>query len=223
MPAGRVLLFAPHPDDEVVGTGGILLLHRQQQDPVHVVVATDGALGDPEGRFAGQDLVAIRKAESVRGLAEIDVHDCTFWGFPEGHELSGADVERAVSAAVQELRARNPDVVYLPWRLDGHPDHHTLHHIVALALERVGFGGLALGYEVWNPMVPDVIVDVSPVFERKRRAMHRHESQLSYVPYDHCIGGLNAFRALVHMRGNGYGEALSLVRGVLPSTLAENA
>ncbi|MFK7743149.1 MAG: PIG-L deacetylase family protein, partial [Planctomycetota bacterium] len=48
-PHGRVLVFAPHPDDEVAGPGGILALHQQNGDAVRVVVTTDGTNGDPDG------------------------------------------------------------------------------------------------------------------------------------------------------------------------------
>ncbi|MFN9705442.1 MAG: PIG-L deacetylase family protein, partial [Planctomycetota bacterium] len=42
VPAGRVLAFAPHPDDEVAGPGGVLAMHADQGDAVRVVVATVG-------------------------------------------------------------------------------------------------------------------------------------------------------------------------------------
>jgi LmbE family N-acetylglucosaminyl deacetylase len=217
VPHGRVLLFAPHPDDEVAGPGGALALHRRGGDPVRVVVATDGVAGDPDGRFDPAAYPGVRRAESTRGLREVGVEDVVFWGFPDGCVLSPADVERGVLAAVAELQRYRPDVVYLPWRHEGHPDHHALHGIVVQALERVGFAGLALGYEVWNAMVPDVVLDVTSVVEAKRRAMLAHASQLAYVQYDHALLGLSAYRSLVHLRGRGYGEAFCVVRGSLPA------
>lgn len=211
-PRGRVLLFAPHPDDEVAGPGGTLALHRAAGDPVRVVVATDGIAGDPDRRFDPSSYASTRRAESAAGLREVGVDDVVFWGFPDGCVLSAADVERGVSVATAELARFRPDVVYLPWQREGHPDHHALHTIVVLALDRVGFAGLALGYEVWNAMVPDRIVDVTAVVEQKRRAMRAHASQLAYVSYDHALLGLSAYRSLVHLRGRGYGEAFCVVR-----------
>ena len=69
-------------------------------------------------------------------------------------------------------------------------------------------------------MVPDVIVDTTAVFAHKQRAMLAHASQIAYVQYDHCLGGLSAYRSLVHLRGKGYGEAFCRVRGTLPTSLA---
>lgn len=220
VPHGRVLLFAPHPDDEVAGPGGTLALHKNAGDPVRVVVATDGIAGDPDQRFDAASYASMRRAESTAGLREVGVDDVTFWGFPDNCVLSAADRERGVLAAVAELERWRPDFVYLPWQREGHPDHHALHQIVTAAMQRVAFAGLALGYEVWNAMLPDVIVDVTSVVEPKRRAMQAHQSQLAYVQYDHALLGLSAYRSLVHLRGRGYGEAFCVVRGTLPAPAA---
>lgn len=224
-PHGRVLVFAPHPDDEVAGPGGVLALHRDQRDPVRVVVSTDGRNGDPDGRH-GADPAAYaerRRDETRSGLRELDVDDVSFWGFPDGCELGENDLERGTQKALEELAAYAPDVVYLPWQQEGHPDHHALFVVVTRALDRLAPAAtpLALGYEVWNAMIPDVIVDTTAAHERKCRAMRAHQSQLDYVQYDHSLGGLNAYRALVHLRGRGYGEALARVRGELPTDLAD--
>jgi LmbE family N-acetylglucosaminyl deacetylase len=220
VPPGRVLAFAPHPDDEIAGPGGILALHKDQGQDVRVVVTTDGTGGDPDGRHDPPQYVTLRREESHRGLAELGVDDVAFWGFPDNHELSASDLELGTQMATEALSTFRPDVVYLPWEHEGHSDHHALFVVVTRAIDRAGWAGLALGYEVWNAMIPDVIVDTTTVFEKKRRGMLAHQSQIAYVQYDHCLGGLSAYRSLVHLRGKGYGEALCLVRGSLPAELA---
>lgn len=214
-PPGRVLVFAPHPDDEVAGPGGCLALHRRQGDPVRVVVVSSGAAGDPERRFDPASYAALRQRESRAGLAELGVDDAVYWGLPDNCVLSESDLElgrQLVAAAIAEFR---PEVVYLPWENEGHPDHHALYLIVWAALRRVAFGGLALGYEVWNAMVPDVVVDITAVAEAKRRAIRAHASQTAYVDFEHTILGLNAYRSMVHARGVGYCEGFRrvVVRG----------
>lgn len=211
-PQGRVLCFAPHPDDEAAGPGGTLCLHHQQGDAVRVVIATDGKSGDPEGRHDPQRYTAVRRAESVAGLRVLGVDDVGFWGFPDSCQLSATDLERGTVLAAQEVGAFAPDTVLLPWAREGHSDHHALHVCVMRALERVHFRGRAWGYEVWHAMVPDVIVDITGVAQLKHQAMLCHASQTEYVAYDHCMMGLNAYRSLIHMRGRGYGEAFAVLR-----------
>jgi LmbE family N-acetylglucosaminyl deacetylase len=215
-PRGRVLVFAPHPDDEVAGPGGALARHRAQGDIVRVIVATDGRNGDPERRFDPASYAARRRDESRAGLAEVGVDDVVFWGFPDGHVPSPSDLARGAQMAADALRSFAPDVVYLPWAREGHPDHHAVHVAVVMALDAVAFRGLALGYEVWNALVPDVVLDVTAVIEQKLAAMRAHRSQIDYVTYDHAILGLAAYRSLVHQRGRGYAEGFVVVRGSLP-------
>jgi LmbE family N-acetylglucosaminyl deacetylase len=206
-----VLVFAPHPDDEIAGPGGCLALHRLAGDPVRVVVASNGAAGDPERRHDPATYVALRQRESRAGLLELGIDDVLFWGMPDNCQLSPADLELGSQMATAAIVAFRPDVIYLPWECEGHPDHHALHLVVGEAMRRAGFAGAAFGYEVWNAMVPDLVVDVTKVAERKRRAIRAHASQTTYTDFEHTILGLNAYRSMVHARGRGYCEAFRRV------------
>lgn len=217
VPHGPVLAFVPHPDDEIAGPGGALCLHRRHGDPVRVAVASDGAAGDPDGRFERASYADRRRDESRLGLQTIGVHDVEFWGFPDGRELTSSDLELGAQRAVASLQAARPRIVYLPWANEGHPDHHALHHIALAALDRTAFAGIALGYEVWNAMVPDVVLDITAVAEQKRRALAAYATQNAYFDIAHCVFGLNAYRAIAHGRGRGYYEGYVVVRGSLPT------
>jgi LmbE family N-acetylglucosaminyl deacetylase len=212
VPKGKVLVFSPHPDDEVIGPGGTLCLHRQQGDPVRAVIATDGIAGDPDQRYERAAYQALRRQESTAGLAVLGIADVRFWGMPDSCVLSANDLELGTQLAERELRDYQPDLVYLPWQHEGHPDHHALHVVVMRALQRVGFAGSALGYEVWHAMVPDVIVDISAVAAKKRQAVACHQTQMHYVDLLHVTFGLNAYRSLIFARGKGYGEAFVRLR-----------
>ncbi|MBT6751868.1 MAG: PIG-L family deacetylase, partial [Desulfobacula sp.] len=48
MKNGTALIFAPHPDDEVIGCGGAIIKHVENNDDVHVIILTDGCLGAPD-------------------------------------------------------------------------------------------------------------------------------------------------------------------------------
>src|SRR5947208_7699287 len=76
----RLLVLAPHPDDEVIGCGGLLALHLAEGRKVHVVVATDGAqAGD----------AVQRRSESRAAVALLGDATIEFLGYPD-RELSGA-------------------------------------------------------------------------------------------------------------------------------------
>ncbi len=212
VPKGRVLCFAPHPDDEVIGPGGALHMHCEQGDPVRVVIATDGVAGDPDGRHQGQDYAALRREESVEGLRRLGVSEVEFWGYPDSYVVSAADLELLVARAVNEITSLEPEVVYLPWEGEVNSDHRALYAAVVGALDRVSFSGTALGYEVWTAMHPEVLLDISRVEAVKRHAIAAYESQLDYVDYAHVIFGLHAHHSLLFGSGKGFWEAYRRVR-----------
>ncbi|MEE9125847.1 MAG: PIG-L deacetylase family protein [Planctomycetota bacterium] len=209
---GRVLLFAPHPDDETLGAGGTLHLHACQDDPVRVVVATDGIAGDPDGRFEPTTYGERRRRESLKAMEILEIHDLQFWGLPDSCVMTEQDLEglaARVAAAVAEFE---PDTVYLPWKLDGNPDHMALHEGVVRGLSRSGFSGRAFGYEVWSPNPrPDLVVDITAVADLKRKAVQHYVTQMAYGDLLHPMLGMNGYRSLLLERDKGYGEAFSRV------------
>lgn len=212
VPRGRVLAFAPHPDDEVAGPGGCLALHAVAGDAVRVVVASDGAAGDPQQRYKPGEYTSLRQRESRAGCKELGIADLHFWGLPDNMVLTAADLERGMQLASRAIHEFAADILYLPWAQEGHSDHHALHHVVLAAMDRIGYRGRAFGYEVWNAMIPNYVVNITSVAERKRAAIAAHTSQLAYTDFQHTILGLNAYRSMVHQQGRGYAEALCEVR-----------
>jgi LmbE family N-acetylglucosaminyl deacetylase len=203
-PAGRVVVVAPHPDDETFGCGGTLALHRAQGDPVRVIFLTDGAAGDPEGHYPPDRYVALRQAEARRAGAALGVTDLDFWALPDGKLSAVPDLEERLAAA---LDGDAPDLLYYPSAEEVHPDHWAAAAAVE-ALHRAGrLRSSAYAYEVWAPLRPTHLVDIGPVLERKRTAMGAYSSQLRYHDYRPKILGLNAYRALLLSTAPGHAEA----------------
>ena len=206
-PRGRVLALVPHADDDVIGCGGTCCLHVEQTDPVRVVVLYDGVEGDPDGRFDPAELRETRKREAVAGGAHLGIDDYRFLGYPEGHEPGPAELRAAAARLAEEVAAYRPDVVYAPWVGEHHLDHHVAARAVRLALALAGFAGEAWGFEVWTPLVPTRIVDITPTYERKVAALREHRSQLEYTDHVHKALGMHAQRSLYLAGEARYGEA----------------
>jgi LmbE family N-acetylglucosaminyl deacetylase len=198
-PRGRVLCLAPHADDELLGAGGTLCLHAEQGDPVAVVVSFDGRLGLPPGADP-----ALRRREALAGGAHLGLVDYTFLDHPEGHEPTAAELEQAAAGLAALLVERRPDIVYAPWPGEEHVDHRAAARVAVLALAASGFRGAAFGYEVWTPLTPEHVVDVSAVFARKLAALREHASQLAHTDL------VRIAREHGQRRGApGYGEAFA--------------
>jgi LmbE family N-acetylglucosaminyl deacetylase/glycosyltransferase involved in cell wall biosynthesis len=185
----RLLVLAPHPDDEVIACGGLIALHRAERRAVRVAVATDGS---------GAGDKSVREEESRRGLDRLsDGIDLRFWGFAD--RGLGPECEPVIR---EELLAFRPDLVVVPSPVEIHPDHAALARAFIslvqrdpslfseLATTRVAF------YEVSQPLRPNALVDITPVAEAKYAAIAAHVSQLEQRSYIDYAKGLNAYRTM---------------------------
>ncbi len=209
-PRGRVLVIAPHPDDESCGLGGTIALHRRQGDPVHLLFVTDGTSGDPEARF-GDDLVHTRRAEARAAADLLGGCSVEFLGLPDGHEVTEEDLAMVAGRLASAFRDFAPQLVYVPWAEEAHSDHaHTWSALDRLrrrwTAEQRSFPRV-LEYEVWSPLPADWIVDITETAEVKRSAMCAHASQVAYTDYPHQLMGLAAHRSVYLPKTSRYGEA----------------
>ncbi len=209
--SGRVLVVAPHPDDETIGPGGTLALHADAGDSIHCVFLTAGLSGDPTGKEDPAEYGATRQAEARHAAAVIGIGELEFWGYPDNHVISEADVAGLVPRVVKLLERIRPDVVYGPHLADQHSDHYTAAVLIKRALAAVENPPPAFGYEVWSAGSASHVIDVSSVYDRKREAIRCYPSQLQHTDIERFISGLNAHRAAFLEKGARYGEGFLAV------------
>jgi len=191
----RVLVVAPHPDDEVIAVGGTLALHQRARSDVLTLFVTLDAPA-PDGSI-------VRKGEAERA-GRLLGYQHRFLGFPDGSvSLHEPGVARAIADAIRSFR---PDVVYCPFPGDHHRDHMSASACTGAAAAQAGYDGEICCYEVWSNLWPNVGVDISSVVEKKREAIGCYASQLAWLPYVDGALGLNRFRGL--KLGVAYAEAL---------------
>lgn len=192
----RLLVVAPHPDDETVMCGGTAALLAADGTDVSVVFLTDG-----EGTRAG-DRGGVRQEEARRACTVLGVRPVRFLGLPDGGVADHLDrLGRGLREVLEEVR---PDAVALPWFLDGHPDHEAATRGLAAAEPPDALEVLA--GEVWTPLEPNLLVDVTESVELKRQALRCHESAAQAFDLDAMIG-LNRYRSVHGLLGEGYAEA----------------
>ena len=124
----RLVVLAPHPDDEVLACGALLALHAARGGESLIVAVTEGEASHREAHAQDalentdeDQLARTRRAERTAGMRQLDLNpeQLTSLHLPDGevarHE---AELARRVAALL-----RPSDVIVSPWRLDGHPDH----------------------------------------------------------------------------------------------------
>jgi LmbE family N-acetylglucosaminyl deacetylase len=139
-PPGPPLVVAPHPDDEVLGVGGLLAMLRDAE----VVAVTDGEASHPDSTVhTPARLAAIRRDETGEALRRLRVGGppVVHLGQPDG----GID-EDAVALALEALLTPGRWCL-ATWREDGHPDHEAVGRAAARACAATG--GRLLEYPIW--------------------------------------------------------------------------
>lgn len=195
----RLLVLAPHPDDEVIGCGGLVALHLRERRAVHVIVATDGT--EAEAVPDREAYRLLREQESRNGLEALgDTAVAEFLRHPD--RSLGQHIDQLQSQLLATLRSFRPDLVVLPSPIEIHPDHAALAQAFCelvqrdetlfseLATTRVAF------YEVGQPIRPNALVDITAVDDAKSAAIAAHKSQGAIRDYGAFARGLNAYRTM---------------------------
>ncbi len=218
----RVLVFAAHPDDEVLGMGGTIALHVERGDQVRVVVVTDGS----STQYPGDSETRLRKEEeALRAAAQLGVMDYVHLELPDMRldTLPHVEVNRVVEEHVDDF---TPECVYTP-HPDVNLDHRTLFDSVSVATRPVPGQTVRrlLTYAPtssteWTPaplnwFVPNWFVDITTTIEQKVTAFAQYETERREYPHPRSE---RAIRAAAEFYGASCGcdhaEPFVLVRGI---------
>lgn len=208
----KILVFAPHPDDEVLGCGGTIAKHIAQGAEVTVCVMTCGKppiFDDTMAKENGWPHTLY--PEICKSHALLGVKETIFLQFPATametvprYEMNGK--------VCQVINKVQPDIVYIPHFGDMQKDHAITVEAVMVAVRPKGAYRVPLVYAYetlseteWNvphsanAFIPNVFVDISDYLDTKLKAMECYQSQLGAFPDPRS---LEAVEALAKLRGS---------------------
>lgn len=169
--SGRIVIIAPHPDDETLGAGRLILAARRRGIDLAFILLTDGGASHPNSyTWPARRLGQLRKQELRRALGRLGITNPTIrhMGWRDGHLAKDGKV-LAIRAI---LRSLNAQAVFVTSPADHHPDHKAA---FALALAACGNWKVPLWtYGVW-----------SRVSDTVRRAIVRDRAQLYWAVRAH--------------------------------------
>lgn len=188
-PGSRAVIVAPHPDDEVLGCGGLLQLLAAAGRPLQLISVTDGSASHPgSARWPVARLSVVRPQESAEALRRLGLPMHRLKWLRAGFTDTQVAVEEPALRDFIQRHLRPNDVLFTTWSEDGHCDHEAVGRASAEAARRVGATCHELPVWTWHWATPeDALVPwqrarkilLSPEqIARKRHAVHAFASQL---------------------------------------------
>lgn len=214
----KILVIAPHPDDEVLGCGGTIAKHVKNGDDVCLCIITKAYLPDWPEEFIANRPKEIEAASSILGIKETILLD-----FPtvKLDTIPQKELIDRISSVVMKIK---PDILYVPHKGDLHKDHRLVFEASLVAARPGGSIKKILSYEtlsetdfgqVLEPFVPTVYEDIAETFEIKIEAMNAYASEIKQTPHPRSI---DLIEILAKKRGSESGlrfaESFVLIREV---------
>ena len=229
-----VLVVAAHPDDEVLGCGGVIARLVAEGNQVYALYLTDGLGAREEGAIGAKEtknslaLVKKRRDAAEKAASILGIKKCWYENFPDNAMDSAVflDIVKAVESANAEV---NADAVYTHYFGDLNIDHQLTHRAVMTAFRpqvdcsvKSIFSFEVLSSTEWSgPMtkefLPQYVVDISDFWDKKMEALTAYQDEIKVSPHSRSYV---AVEALAKLRGQTHGfqyaEAFYINRILLP-------
>lgn len=202
----RILVFAPHPDDEILGVGGTIARNIKEGNKVYVCVITKGMpplFNDKQRNQQNQN-------DAKRCHQFLGITKSFFLDFPAAdlESVKRFELNGRILDVIKEVR---PDEVFIPHIGDMQKDHQIVVDACMVALRPKYFPQVKkiLAYEtlsetdwnlpnVTNAFIPNVFINIEDTLEIKKEALSFFSQQVSDFPDTRSI---EAVVALARHRG----------------------
>ena len=215
----KILVLAPHPDDETLGCGGSLLRHKYEGDELYWCIITNISkeLGWSEEsiKTREKEIKAIEKKYSFSKVFNFKIPTT---------KVDTVPISDLIQKITDVCKETKPDIVFLPFAGDVHTDHQLISKASQSTLKWFRQPSIkkVLMYETLsetennfiqtNSFKPNVFVDISKYLDEKIEAMKIYESEMGDFPFPRSEKNL---KALATLRGSQGGfaaaEAFELV------------
>jgi LmbE family N-acetylglucosaminyl deacetylase len=217
----KILIIGAHPDDEVLGCGGIIKKHASEKDKVFVLILTNGS--------------SIRYVDEMEQTLQRNCQECSeilgakevfFENLPE-QKLDAIPVINIVQKIEAIIKKVKPEIVYTHHQGDINQDHRTVFEATLIAARpNNSYVKAIYSYEIpssteWgsnsekNIFIPNIFIDISKEIDEKIKAFKKYYSEVENWPHPRSDQGI---RTLAQYRSSQcnkfYAEAFKLIREI---------
>ncbi len=203
----KILVVAPHPDDETLGCGGAILRHVSEGHEVHWLIVTEMSV---EGGFS-EARISARNEEIKRVAGEYGFAGVHQAKFPTSQldVIAKTKLIEAISSVVAKIE---PHSIYLPYRGDVHSDHAAVFDATVSCTKtfRYPYVKRVLAYETLSEtefslrpddygFKPNVFIDVTKFAQKKIDIMQIYAGEMGKFPFPRSK---EAMQAQMQLRGS---------------------
>jgi LmbE family N-acetylglucosaminyl deacetylase len=189
----RLLIYAPHQDDETLGLGGTLLRSAQRGKQIKIVYVTDGAARTSAAN--DETLIEVREQEARLIWDDTGVEPLVFMRQPCRKLTSDDATAREIR---EQISAFQPNCIFLPSLFESPEDHRATAALLIKAdeLEPIPDDIEIWSYQVTGMLAPNVVIDITELMDQKYEMNIKWASQMSFFNWAHSNRGLNAYNAI---------------------------
>lgn len=220
----KILVIAPHMDDEALGCGGTICKHVAAGDCVSVIFVANRIYGHTYDEAKSK----VEKSHALKAKDILDYKDSIFLSMPD-ERLDGA-IQDIIISIEKEIPGISPDIVYLPFRGDNHQDHRAVFDAARVVFRPSAnneIKGIYM-YEVpssteqsppmpENAFLPNLYTNVTDFLGKKLSAIECYETEKRNFPHPRSN---EAVKLLARKRGGESGfdfaEAFMVLRNIWP-------
>ncbi|MEK7663900.1 MAG: PIG-L deacetylase family protein [Patescibacteria group bacterium] len=217
----KILVIAPHPDDEVLGCGGTIKKYVESGDEVYLCIITKPRVPDWSEEYIASKQKEIEASNKALGFKETFFLDLPALRLDT---IAQKDLNDQLIKICEKLK---PQILYIPFFGDINHDHQIVSR-AGLVAARPKPGSLVkkiFAYEVlseteWNMprdsvFVPNYYEDISGFVDAKKEAMACYKSELKEYPHPRSLEGIEILAKKRGIEaGLEYAEAFMLIREI---------
>ncbi len=219
----RILVIAPHPDDEILGVGGSISRFSGEGREVFVVIVTKGY-----PPLFDEEFIKLSRKEALDAHKFLGVKDTIFLDFPAANldTIPKREINKKLLEVIEYVK---PEIIFIPFNGDLHMDHQVIFNSALVSARTINhFSPKKIcAYETlsetnWNApyitpsFTPNLFIDISDYLYKKIEAMKIYKTQLKTFPHERS---LKAIKALAHLRGSTVrckaAEAFIIIREIM--------
>ena len=205
-----VLIFAAHPDDDVLGCGGTIAKLAKLGFKIHVVFLSDGE-SSREGILNIDNLIKKRRQNAKKALKILGCQSIKFLDFAD-NRLDSLDLLDIVKRIENFIDVYKPYTIFTHYLHDLNIDHQITHKAVVTACRPQPQSQVKelLFFEVpssteWNltkAFMPNYFIDISGTLHLKKKALNVYKNEMKSFPHPRSI---KAIEYLSYYRGSTVG------------------